>query len=227
MVLGVGAVASELERKSARLAWTQSLTRTRWLVAKVLVGVGSIAVLLAPLCITFSWWAGASRYAPRGMPTALPLAEWMLGIYGVFAFAVVVFLGMLIRRAGWTISVGVAVFGLVFYTVGADVRSYLAPMNVAAVSHTMLTKRTAIIGVTTGGAPANGAAPLRGLSPAWLDLCPLLVVSCHAHEYVGTELRGALACQFQRRHKSLPAQVGARGRAGLRVGSSVLDVATP
>jgi hypothetical protein len=192
VVLGVGAVASELERKTARLAWTQSLTRTRWLAIKVLVGVGSMAVLLVPLCFTFSWWVGASRYAPRVMPTAFPFAGWMLGIYGVFAFAVVVFLGVLIRRAGWTIAVGLAVFGLVFYTVEVDVRSHLAPMNVAAVTQTMVTKGSAIVGVTTGGAPANGWLLFGGYRPLGSASAPsswsvvtgrtnTLVQDCEAH----------------------------------------------
>ena len=53
---GAPLVARELETGTYRLAWTQSVTRTRWLAVKVaLVGIASIAVAgLFSLMIT--WW---------------------------------------------------------------------------------------------------------------------------------------------------------------------------
>jgi ABC-type transport system involved in multi-copper enzyme maturation permease subunit len=57
LVLGTPIVASELERKTNRLAWLQGVTRTRWLLitwATLAVPTVIVMALLAPLV---QWWA--------------------------------------------------------------------------------------------------------------------------------------------------------------------------
>lgn len=163
-VLGVG-VASELERKTARLAWTQSLTRTRWLTTKSLVGVASMAALLVPLCVTFTWWVKAARYGARVAPLAFPLAGWMLGVYAVFAFVLVVFVGILIRRAGWAIAVALALFGLTIYAMQVDVRSHLVDLHVATITTEVLQKGSVIGRISRGGAPSDAWLVFSGYLP--------------------------------------------------------------
>ena len=46
MVLGVPLVASEIQQRTNRLAWTQSITRTRWLLVKIGVGTLFTAVIV-------------------------------------------------------------------------------------------------------------------------------------------------------------------------------------
>ena len=64
---GAPLVARELEAGTFRLAWTQSVTRTRWLAVKIaLVGLASVlAAGLLSLLVT--WW---SSPLDRSQPTA-------------------------------------------------------------------------------------------------------------------------------------------------------------
>src|ERR1017187_9099393 len=58
-ILGVLALVSELEGRTVRLAWTQSISRAHWFVVKVGVGSLIVSVILVPIAVTLSWWNGA------------------------------------------------------------------------------------------------------------------------------------------------------------------------
>jgi hypothetical protein len=54
---GAPLIARELETRTFALAWTQSITRTRWLVVKLaLTGLAAMAVTEA-LTLMQAWWA--------------------------------------------------------------------------------------------------------------------------------------------------------------------------
>jgi hypothetical protein len=97
---GAPLVAREVETGTYRLAWTQSVTRTRWLAVKVgLLGLASIAVAgLFSLMIT--WWSSpidrvdVNRFTPGTFDERGIVA---IG-YGAFAFALGLAAGALIRR---------------------------------------------------------------------------------------------------------------------------------
>ena len=97
---GAPLLARELETGTHRLAWTQSVTRTRWLATKVvIIGVASIITAAAFSVIIALWLSpfdkvAGNRFSPgtfsqRGI---VPIA------YAVFAFALGVAAGALIRR---------------------------------------------------------------------------------------------------------------------------------
>jgi hypothetical protein len=95
---GAPLVAGELETGTFRLAWTQSITRSRWLAVKLaVVGLTSIAVA-GLLSLMVTWWAspldraGMNRYASFDQRAIVPLG------YAAFAFVLGVTAGMLIRR---------------------------------------------------------------------------------------------------------------------------------
>lgn len=100
MFWGAPLVTRELEANTHRLAWTQSVTRTRWLLTKLGI-VGLAAMLAAGLfSLAVSWWAipfdrvNANHISPalfdqRGV---VPMA------YAGFAFVLGVTAGLLIRR---------------------------------------------------------------------------------------------------------------------------------
>nr|BFF25825.1 hypothetical protein GCM10025732_37900 [Glycomyces mayteni] len=61
---GAPLVARELEAGTHRLAWTQSVTRTRWLTAKLAVA-GGVGVLLAgSLTLLLTWAVSPSTTSP-------------------------------------------------------------------------------------------------------------------------------------------------------------------
>jgi hypothetical protein len=100
MFWGAPLVSRELESGTHRLAWTQSVTRRRWLEVKVaLIGLAALAVAgLASWLV--SWWFGPldavnmNRFDP-GVFTARGVVA--IG-YAGFAFALGVATGALMRR---------------------------------------------------------------------------------------------------------------------------------
>jgi hypothetical protein len=100
LFFGAPLIASELESGTYRLAWTQSVTRRRWLATKLAV-VGLAAVALTGLLIwMLDWWAGPldavkqDRFSP-GVFSWHGVAP--IG-YTLFAFALGVAAGVLARR---------------------------------------------------------------------------------------------------------------------------------
>ncbi len=100
MFWGAPLVARELETGTFRLAWTQSVSRLRWLLVKLgLVGLAS-AVVGALLSLMVTWWFSpidkvtANRFSPAsfGMHGFVPAG------YALFAFALGATTGLLFRR---------------------------------------------------------------------------------------------------------------------------------
>ena len=97
--LGAPLVARELEGGTFRLAWTQSVTRRRWLLTKVSAALG-IALLAAAITIPLvHWWRepfdldGAFLNNPSyGVEGVIPLG------YMAFALALGIAAGTLLRR---------------------------------------------------------------------------------------------------------------------------------
>jgi len=101
MFIGAPLVSRELEHGSFRLAWTQSVSRTRWIATRLAVGALAVALAVGLASFAFSWWSipwdhtNTTRIEPaifdqRGI---VPVA------YAVFAFAMGVTLGAVIRRS--------------------------------------------------------------------------------------------------------------------------------
>ncbi len=100
MFWGAPLLARELETGTFRLAWTQSVSRLRWLMVKLgLVGLAS-AVVAGLLSLMVSWWfspidkVSANRFSPAsfGMHGFVPAS------YALFAFALGATTGVLFRR---------------------------------------------------------------------------------------------------------------------------------
>lgn len=97
---GAPLIARELESGTFRLAWTQGVTRARWLMVKLaLVGLAS-SVLAGGLSLMVAWWANPinivnqNRFSPSlfGMFGIVPFG------YALFAFALGVTTGLLFRK---------------------------------------------------------------------------------------------------------------------------------
>lgn len=96
---GAPLVARELEAGTHRLAWTQSVTRRRWLATKLAIA-GAIAVVVSGVfSLLFTWWSlpfdrlgnriGTANFGQRGIA---PIA------YALFALVLGTLLGTVIRR---------------------------------------------------------------------------------------------------------------------------------
>ena len=110
MFWGAPLVAREFEDGTFRLAWTQSVTRTRWMAVKLaVVGLASMgAAGLFSLVVT--WWsspldrADLNQFATFDQRGIAPIG------YAAFAFTLGVLAGALIRRTLPAMFVTLAVF---------------------------------------------------------------------------------------------------------------------
>ncbi len=124
---GAPLISHELETGTFRLAWTQSVSRTRWLAVKLgLTGLASMATA-GLLTLMFTWWdSPIDRVAdnPYTMGTFGTHDLVPVG-YAAFAFALGVTVGLLVRRAVPAIAITLAVFTAVQFAVPFLVRPHL------------------------------------------------------------------------------------------------------
>ena len=95
---GAPLVARELETGTFRLAWTQSVTRTRWLAVKLgVVGLASMAVA-GLLSLMVTWWSSPIDRVNASIVRLVRSARHRPVGYAAFAFVLGVTAGVLIRR---------------------------------------------------------------------------------------------------------------------------------
>lgn len=124
---GAPLIARELETGTYRLAWTQAVTRTRWLAVKLgIVGVASVAAV-GLLSLILTWW-----FRPIDLVNMNRLTPSVFGERGVapagyaaFAFALGVTAGVLLRRTLPGIAVALAAFAATRLAITYWVRPHL------------------------------------------------------------------------------------------------------
>jgi hypothetical protein len=107
---GAPLVARELETGTYRLAWTQSVTRTRWLAVKLgVVGLAGMVVAgLVSLAVT--WWSGPVDRANLGVFSSFDQRDLVPVGYAAFAFALGATAGILLRRTVPAMAATLVVF---------------------------------------------------------------------------------------------------------------------
>jgi ABC-type transport system involved in multi-copper enzyme maturation permease subunit len=141
MFWGAPLIARELETGTCRLAWSQSITRTRWLTVKLaLLGVAAMVVTEA-FSLLQAWWAAPIGKAVGLGGSASIFTEGRYGLfvfpthgitplgYAVFAFALGVTTGLLIRRPIPAMAVTLAIFGVVQFVIPLWIRPHLVPSS--------------------------------------------------------------------------------------------------
>ncbi|MEU4045004.1 hypothetical protein ACK389_28730 [Streptomyces antibioticus] len=179
---GGALIGRELDSGTARLAWTQGVTPTRWLTAKLAVPALAVTVGVTVLVLVFRWawavdrppiyadWWSLEAYAARG-PVAVA--------HALCALAVGTLAGLLLRRSLPALGVSVAAM-LGLTTLLTSYRDSLWP----TVTATAATEIPAIpensweveSGTLAGGRPATGLdasvcdRPDVSLERCWDDL---------------------------------------------------------
>jgi hypothetical protein len=138
---GAPLLARELETGTHRLVWTQSVSRSRWLVTKLALGGLATVTVAGLLTLTITWWyrardqvGGANPYAVFDRRDIAPVA------YAAFAFASGALIGAIVRR---TVPAMAATLGL-FVSVRVATSIWVRP-------HLLTPRRT-----TTSLLNANG-----------------------------------------------------------------------
>jgi hypothetical protein len=142
-ILGLLAVGNELDNRTARLAWTQSISRNRWFAAKASVGAAIVTALLVPVAVVLSWWSGQGPPSNVFNTENFGVAGWDLVAYGLFMFALTLLTGTVIRRVGWALAASILIFLAIAATVPSHVRPHLVTPTVHWSAPTLATKGNA------------------------------------------------------------------------------------
>jgi hypothetical protein len=144
---GAPLIAREFETGTYRLAWTQSITRTRWLVVKLALTCLAAMAVTEALSLMYTWWADPiGRAISHGGTTSSILFTGPFGLalfathgiaplgYAAFAFTLGTTTGALIRRAVPAMAVTLVIFAAVQVAVPLWVRPHLLPPDRTVVS---------------------------------------------------------------------------------------------
>jgi hypothetical protein len=175
---GAPLIARELDSGTFRLAWTQSVTRARWVTVK-LVLIGGATILTAGLAsLLTGWWSGPLyQAAGQAGPNSLSVSHLSstlfstTGIvplgYAAFAFALGAAAGLLLRRTVLAMAVTLAVFVAIQVLVPMFVRPHLIPPVQTTDAAT-----TVQLGAGFGGQPNRDfffqVAGISGQNGAWI-----------------------------------------------------------
>jgi ABC-type transport system involved in multi-copper enzyme maturation permease subunit len=128
---GAPLFARELEQGTHVLAFTQSVSRIRWMTSKIGVTAAPALVVVVALQLLVEWWVGAAGkigplaggpyfYATFGTSGLAPVA------YTLFAFSLGMFVGAASRRTLVAMTVTLAVTVVLRYVL-SSVQKFLVP----------------------------------------------------------------------------------------------------
>ncbi|WP_405061817.1 ABC transporter permease [Kribbella sp. NBC_01505] len=143
---GAPLIARELEAGTHRLAWSQSISRSRWLATKLAVTGLSAVAITGLLSLAVTWWSdpiddainagqSSNTFLARMFPVTFSARGLVPIGYAAFAFALGVAVGLVVRRTLVALAVTLAVVILVQVVTPSLIRPHLmAPteLNVVA-----------------------------------------------------------------------------------------------
>jgi hypothetical protein len=99
LFVGAPLLARELEHGTHRFAWTQAITRRRWLLSKTaLLAAGTVAAAAAASALV-GWWRGPfDTIEGRMAPSGFDIEGLVVPAYALYALALGVLAGLVLRR---------------------------------------------------------------------------------------------------------------------------------
>jgi len=100
VAVGAPLLGREMEMGTWRLAWSQTVPRTRWLVIQLAVVAGGLIVLGAAMTLVITWYrAPMDRLTGHFVHNAYDYEGLVFTAYILFAFGLAVLAGQLLRRS--------------------------------------------------------------------------------------------------------------------------------
>jgi hypothetical protein len=141
IIFGAPLVAAEFDQHTNRLAWTQGISRTRWLVSKWLTVLVALVLLATLLSLAARWWVGRTyEQLPFQLvqtvgvgqvghiqPQFFPITGLTPIGYTAFAFSLGVASGVVVRKVSWAVAGTVVIYTVVALLMVTVVRPNLAP----------------------------------------------------------------------------------------------------
>jgi len=111
LFIGAPLLARELEHGTHRFAWTQGVTRRRWLLSKtMLLAVGTLAGAGIASALVMWWRSPFDTLDGRMSPSGFDIEGVVVPAYALFALAVGVLAGLLFRRTVPAMTATLVVF---------------------------------------------------------------------------------------------------------------------
>ncbi|WP_027345780.1 hypothetical protein [Hamadaea tsunoensis] len=156
---GAPLIARELEEKTDRLVWNQSVPRTRWLAVKLGLLTVAAAAVAGVFSLLLTW--SASRYdlvmGERFGVLNFAARNLVPAGYAAFAFVLGAVAGLLVRRTLPAMAITLAVFAAAQILMPSLVRAHLMPPVSATVTFTEDTMaRSDLMGVSDTRAWIDG-----------------------------------------------------------------------
>jgi hypothetical protein len=171
ILLGAPLLAHEFETGTSQYAWTQSVTRRRWLVAKtgwLLIGAAAIGGIVSALV---TWWSGPDNalQADAFKPGRFDIMGIVPVGYAVFAVALGIAAGAVMRRTLPAIAITLAGFIAVRMVIFSWLRShFMTPVTSYFPISSAFTPAGSAWQLTAGYVGANGqqiSVPLSSNGP--------------------------------------------------------------
>jgi ABC-type multidrug transport system fused ATPase/permease subunit len=157
IVFGAPLVAGEFDQHTNRLAWTQGISRTKWLVSKWFTVLIVLVLLVTLLTLVAQWWVGRTfEQLPFQLvqtvgvgqvghiqPQFFPITGLAPIGYTAFAFSLGAASGVVARKVSWAIAGTVVLYAVVALLMVTTIRPNLAPQ----------------VFVSSSGQPGAGGAP--------------------------------------------------------------------
>ena len=135
LFVGAPLLARELEHGTHRFAWTQAVTRRRWLLSKTaFLALGTVAAAALASALTMWWRSPFDTLEGRMTPRGFDIEGLVVPAYALFALAVGVLAGLVLRRTVAAMSVTL----IVFAATRLAVLKFLRPHFLAALHRTVV-----------------------------------------------------------------------------------------
>jgi ABC-2 family transporter len=152
----------DLEHGTYRLAWTQSITRRRWLTGKLALPVAAAVVAAGVLILLLTWWRTPQVHLDGRMGNGTYDAEGTVAIgYTLFALGLALAVGAVWRRAAASLTVAFVAYFAMRIFVDTWLRDKLVPplkttfrgQPPAALNHAEVLSQTVVghTGIQIGG----------------------------------------------------------------------------
>ena len=147
LVIGSSLVAGDLQRRTNRFAWTQSVSRTRWYLTKSALVAAVAVVSSVAVAAVAAWWvsivttetSNASHYwsvqlqspewGSRIHPALFDVTGYVVVAYALFALALGVTFGAVFRKTFWSVLATIVIFVTVRLVIIFLRPFYLTPLS--------------------------------------------------------------------------------------------------
>lgn len=131
LFVGAPLLAREFEHGTFRVAWTQAVTRRRWLLSKtVLLGAATVVAGALASAIVMWWRQPFDALQGRMAPNAFDIEGLVVPAYALFALTVGILAGLLLRRTVAAMTMTLVVFAAARLIVLVFVRpNFMAPLH--------------------------------------------------------------------------------------------------